>query len=77
VTAHPGSAALAWCRKAKDVNGYAPLSSLVSHLKDECGIESIEFLKRMTSDAWFHEYGWRLELHPYAPNRVKIVEKVT
>jgi len=70
---HPGSLILEWYHLShKDEEGYAPLSSLVEYLKEQCGIDSPVFLKRLSSKEWKDQYGWRLQFHPWKPNRVKL-----
>lgn len=73
---HPGSVILEWyCFAAKDEDGYASLSSLVECLKEQCGIESPRFLKRVSSKGWLDTYGWRLKFHAWKPNKVKLVKR--
>jgi hypothetical protein len=72
---HPASVILQWYAFAKkDEDGYATLSSLVQYLKQKCGIKSPLFVERISSEQWQDAYGWRLQFHPWKPNRVKLVK---
>jgi len=72
-THHPGSAVLSWWEETpKDQEGYAGLSDLVQVLEERTEIRGIAFLKHLSSPSWKQEHGWRLELHPWRANRVRV-----
>lgn len=70
---HPGSAILDWWKPAvKDEEGYAKLSELVDVLNISTRIRGPSFLEEASKPEWEERYGWRLELHPWKANRIRV-----
>lgn len=70
---HPGSAILGWWEPAvKDEEGYAKLTELLDVLNTSTQVRGPSFLKEASNPEWENRYGWRLQLHSWKANRIKV-----
>ena len=77
-THHPGSAVLSWWEPAvKDEEGYAKLTELLDVLNTSTQIRGPSFLKEASKPEWKERYGWRVELHPWKANRIRVKKAQT
>lgn len=69
---HPGSAFLTWWSRTTKNDGYGSLSDLLQFFEETIKVRGVVFLERISSPEWEQCYGWRVELHPWQPNRIRI-----
>jgi hypothetical protein len=75
---HPGSAILTWYEHAsKDEEGYANLIEMVDVLNTSTLVRGPSFLKEASKPEWENRYGWRLQLHSWKANRIKVKKAQT